>query len=202
MKTLKRVLTAAALIGGTALSMPASAANLVTNGSFETGDFTGYTANGNFLSVQTNPFAGISTPFGTHFAALGTTPAAGGTLSQTLTTIAGWTYTLSYYLASDGGTPNFFNASWNGNVISGSAQTNIARQGFTQYQFNVTGTGSDVLTFAERNNPGFLGLDNISVTAAVPEPATWALMILGMGAVGFAMRRSRKPKVNTTVSFA
>lgn len=29
-------------------------------------------------------------------------------------------------------------------------------------------------------------------TAAVPEPATWAMMILGFGAVGIAMRRSKK----------
>jgi hypothetical protein len=35
---------------------------------------------------------------------------------------------------------------------------------------------------------------------AVPEPATWAMMILGMGAVGFAMRRRRA--VKTTVSYA
>ncbi len=28
--------------------------------------------------------------------------------------------------------------------------------------------------------------------AAVPEPATWALMLFGFGAVGFAVRRSRK----------
>jgi hypothetical protein len=27
---------------------------------------------------------------------------------------------------------------------------------------------------------------------AVPEPATWALMLLGFGAIGFKMRRSRK----------
>ncbi len=32
------------------------------------------------------------------------------------------------------------------------------------------------------------------VTAAVPEPATWALMILGFGAVGYAIRR--RPKVS------
>ncbi|MGR6327713.1 PEPxxWA-CTERM sorting domain-containing protein [Sphingomonas sp. XXL09] len=39
-----------------------------------------------------------------------------------------------------------------------------------------------------------------TVAAAVPEPATWALMILGMGAVGFAMRRRKN--VNMTVRFA
>jgi hypothetical protein len=33
---------------------------------------------------------------------------------------------------------------------------------------------------------------------AVPEPATWAMMIAGFGAVGFAMRRRQ----NVTVSFA
>ena len=29
--------------------------------------------------------------------------------------------------------------------------------------------------------------------AAVPEPSTWAMMLLGFGAVGFAMRRRRRP---------
>ena len=36
------------------------------------------------------------------------------------------------------------------------------------------------------------------LVAAVPEPATWGMMIFGMGAVGFAMRRRKKvtmPKV-------
>jgi hypothetical protein len=28
---------------------------------------------------------------------------------------------------------------------------------------------------------------------AVPEPATWALMLLGFGGIGLAMRRKRKP---------
>jgi len=39
--------------------------------------------------------------------------------------------------------------------------------------------------------------------SAVPEPASWAMMILGMGAVGFAMRAAkRKSKVSTSVRFA
>jgi PEP-CTERM motif len=42
-----------------------------------------------------------------------------------------------------------------------------------------------------RNRSGsYVGNINI---APVPEPATWAMMLLGFGAVGFAMRRSRRP---------
>ena len=33
---------------------------------------------------------------------------------------------------------------------------------------------------------------NLNVTA-VPEPATWGMMLLGFGAIGFAMRRRRTP---------
>ncbi len=39
-----------------------------------------------------------------------------------------------------------------------------------------------------------------SAAGAVPEPATWAMMILGMGAIGFTMRRRRS--ITTTVSYA
>jgi hypothetical protein len=35
-------------------------------------------------------------------------------------------------------------------------------------------------------------LDNIVVTTGVPEPATWAMMLIGFGAVGFAMRRRKE----------
>lgn len=39
-----------------------------------------------------------------------------------------------------------------------------------------------------------------SAVGAVPEPASWAMMILGMGAVGFTMRR--RSKVSTKAAFA
>ena len=38
----------------------------------------------------------------------------------------------------------------------------------------------------------------LSFAAAVPEASTWAFMILGVGAVGFAARRSRKTSVRVT----
>jgi hypothetical protein len=46
-------------------------------------------------------------------------------------------------------------------------------------------------------NPG----DHIRVLTAVPEPATWAFMILGFGLIGGALR-SRKANVQTSVRFA
>jgi hypothetical protein len=45
---------------------------------------------------------------------------------------------------------------------------------------------------------GGLFIDNISV-AAVPEPATWAMMLLGFGLIGAGMRRR---KTNLRVSFS
>ena len=42
------------------------------------------------------------------------------------------------------------------------------------------------------DNPGSFSFNSVAATGAVPEPATWAMMILGMGATGFAMRRRIK----------
>ena len=63
----------------------------------------------------------------------------------------------------------------------------------------VTGTGNDVFSFGFQNVPGFFGLDNLSLTA-VPEPSTWAMMIVGFGLVGAAARR-RKSAGRTTAPY-
>ena len=50
------------------------------------------------------------------------------------------------------------------------------------------------------NNVNFTFTSNAAtISSAVPEPATWAMMTLGFGAMGFAMRRK---KVSTRVRFA
>lgn len=48
----------------------------------------------------------------------------------------------------------------------------------------------------------YFKIDSISVTNAVPEPGTWMMMILGIGAVGGAMRRRQKATVRYNMAAA
>ena len=58
-----------------------------------------------------------------------------------------------------------------------------------------------VLTFSGIASGGtYSGNLSATATPAVPEPATWAMLLAGFGAVGFTMRRKRQQKV--AVSFA
>ena len=67
-----------------------------------------------------------------------------------------------------------------------------------QASYSLTGLPSpftmDGVSFATGSNAGTLTVSGTPVsvpTGAVPEPATWAMMILGMGAVGYILRRRR-----------
>jgi hypothetical protein len=66
--------------------------------------------------------------------------------------------------------------------------------------FTVTPSGVDpALTRLATSSTGFLSIsyDYTAVTAAVPEPATWAMMLVGFGMVAGAARYRRRSTVTT-----
>jgi hypothetical protein len=165
-----------------ALSSTAQA-NLVTNPGFETGDFTGWTQFGNvgFTGVDGSPHSGS---FAAFFGPVGSL----GFLSQTLATTPGVRYDLSFFLQSDGGTPNQFQVSWNGSLISD--QLNLPAFGYTERDFLslLATTSTTPLVFGFRDDPGFLFLDDVTLDP-VPEPT--ALILFGTTA-GLGLARWRR----------
>lgn len=138
--------------------------NLVTNCGFETGSFSGWnTTNLNFTPVSTFGFdEGPNS--GSFFAALGNV-GSDGTISQTLATVIGQTYNISFYFASDGQVPNDFAAYFGSDLLYSSA--NAPAFGYQLFSFTETATStSTVLSFNERNDPEYQALDDVSVTLA------------------------------------
>src|SRR5208282_3806188 len=86
--------------------------NLLTNGSFESGSFSGWTTGGNFEDTEV-----VSGAFydytgaqqGSFYAVLGPV-SSDGTLSQSFATTAGTQYTFSFWIASVGDDPSDFSA--------------------------------------------------------------------------------------------
>jgi hypothetical protein len=142
------------------------AVNILQNGGFESGNLNGWTQSG-------AGGAGVTTSSTyVHTGNYGVYAGPGGSLgylSQTIPTVAGQSYLLSFWLYSPGGAPNEFLVAWNGNALFD--QTNIPTIGWTNMQFIVTATGvSTGLEFGFRNDPGYFGLDDIGFGAISAPP--------------------------------
>jgi hypothetical protein len=179
----------AAVVGG-----PAVAANLVLNPGFETDDFTDWTVAGDGISIDTVfPNTGCCDAA---FSATTTDPNA-GVLSQTLLTVSGKTYELSFALLDEAGfsgdsfTVQFggFSATITGDEAAppGDLPSLYTAEGFTVPEADIAG-GSTVLAFKGLNDPlsGIdWNLDDVSVNAvATPEPSTWILLVIAFAGLG------------------
>jgi hypothetical protein len=179
-------LSSAAAFAGSCYAVPG---NLVSNCGFETGDFSGWTQSGNLGATGvTTADDGFHANSGSYFAFLGPV-GSDGYLSQTLATTAGTLYDLTFYLGSDGDEPNNFSVTWGGIPVYSAVNLSSTVPSYTEYSFDVVGTGSsDTLKFGFENDPGYLVLDDVSVTAA-PEPSSVVMLLSGLGLFAIKLRR-------------
>jgi hypothetical protein len=198
-------------------AIPTVASAQVTNGGFEQpvlppgttccitvaapGSIPGWDVTSGDINIVVGTYS--SSPPGTNLAYEGDQyldlvgESGAGSIEQTIATVAGQTYMLTFAYSNNifGGaalaSANYLIASLGGVVIHGTASATDLD--WTVFTGTFVGTGSDTLSFTsilDAQN-GSVFLDGVSI-AAVPEASTWAMMILGFGLAGAAIRRRRR----------
>jgi hypothetical protein len=172
----------------------AARANLVTNGDFETGDFSGWT-------TSIDPvYDGVdsSAPQAGTYAAFFGNPFGTSTISQTLATDAGVTYNINFWLMAEAdvtgaAAPNSFEFDWDGSAVAPTI-VNTGPFGYTHFGYQlVASSASTQLAFSFSDTPAFWDFDSVDVTVAVPEPASLALVLSALGGL-LAVKRRRPAK--------
>lgn len=175
-RSIRLVTALAALAAGRAAS-----ADLVVNGGFETGDFSGWTvehaAVGSDLALFTN-----DTPFGTFYASFSADGGLYDGISQALATSAGNDYQVSMWVYNLGIENDSLLVDWEGQTVQAFTPVGTGLESWTEITFVVHADQNGSL-FRIRGFDGqaAFGLDAISVVA-VPAPGAGALLLLAVGA--------------------
>lgn len=191
-------------------------ANLITNGSFESGSFAppsnqtmtllpGSTALTGWQVVNDSlAWIGVGDPWGLdaqdgdRFLDLSDYSAGApfGGVQQSLATTPGYEYTVTFYLGSSNtwGRPSALTVSAAGQSDSFQSPTTGTTNDWQQLSFVfVANSASTVLSFVGASGVNYIGLDNVVATVtAVPEPTTTVLLLAGMAALGLRMSRGHR----------
>ena len=196
------------------IALPA-AASTITNGGFETGDFTGWVTSpsppGSVLIVTAASFGppvNNRVHDGTYAVTFGAVDTGGGVLSQTFSTIPGTTYNLSFWYGTTA--YNSYPQSLTTEVLPSAGAVPLLNQ---TTQFNTNGDPTSqwmFLTFqfvADGSQATIRFADISGITAwadgmidtvsidPTPLPAALPLFATGLGALGLlGWRRKRKAK--------
>ncbi len=176
-------------------SVASASINLVINGGFETGVFSGWSptpaASGSDFGVSiTDPHSGSYSAF--FDASLDDYDS----ISQSIPTTVGETYTFTFWLHNDvGNEPNSFIAQWAGTQVLNLSSVNPFP--YTEYSYTETATTSTTMIEFSGTEGTLLGsggtffLDDVSVTASIPEPSTLSIWSLlgACGWLGMGVRR-------------
>ena len=105
--------------------------------------------------------------------------------------------TKTFFSAGSGTTVNFWETLFGGQILSlhfGNAGSGLGNHTILYlFDFGLTGANSVMLNQQGWSN-GVL-VTPPGGTPPVPEPATWAMMLMGFGAAGYAIRRRRKTRL-------
>lgn len=112
-------------------------------------------------------------------------------------------YTMTLRFA-DGATISSMYNSWSNSMSNATSMTvGATTYTFTGFSWEDTGRNfvSDHIALPGDNTNDHLGQFSFTaVNGAVPEPATWAMMLAGFGMIGLGLRS--RPKVTTSVAYA
>ena len=206
---MKKILTLVALA---ALTATASAStNLLQDGSFESQTVS----SGNWALTSASPWvvtaAGTSTTVGLEVRDNYYGSAENGSnfieldgnendqISQSFATVAGATYTVSFWYEDRSGVASS-SEGWAASVVGATtlAQAMVSGNSSSVWKeetitFTADSAVSTFSIWATGKSDSFgTSFDNFSVTAAVPEPTTLALFAAGLGMLGMAARRRRQ----------
>lgn len=212
MRSIFKNTTALGAFGAALLAAaPGHAAELLTNGGFEQpGSVGSYTQlsnpdlpgwsidSGNVDVVKVSTYPAYE---GNQALDLVGSGVSTGSISQTFATKVGQEYRLKFAYTNNTDSASSVSAGYTvtgagpdllAGLVSHAGGTAGAPNWNVFYKSFIADSNSTTLKFADLTGHGNQGIFLDAVSVAVPEPGTWGMMILGLGAVGGVMRRRQK----------